>query len=99
MRETPSNASKGFGFVSFEKPEEVTKALTEMNGRVISQKPLYVALAQRKADRMASIAAQVTYLYIFRLFLNNTQDICSFRDVIVSNLTVMSNARSAIVPT
>ncbi len=59
MRDPTNNGSKGFGFVSFEKPEEVTKALTEMNGRIISIKPLYVALAQRKVDRMATIAAQV----------------------------------------
>ena len=50
--------SKGFGFVCFSNPEEATKAVTEMNGRIIVSKPLYVALAQRKEDRKAHLASQ-----------------------------------------
>lgn len=50
--------SKGFGFVCFGLPEEATKAVTEMNGRIIGSKPLYVALAQRKEDRKAHLANQ-----------------------------------------
>jgi len=53
-----SGRSKGFGFVCFEKPDDATKAVVEMNNRMLNGKPLYVALAQRKEDRKAQLASQ-----------------------------------------
>lgn len=50
--------SKGFGFVCFAAANDATCAVTELNGRVVGTKPLYVAIAQRKEDRKAHLASQ-----------------------------------------
>ncbi|KOB65113.1 PolyA-binding protein [Operophtera brumata] len=55
---TITSAKVCFGFVCFSSPEEATKAVTEMNGRIVGTKPLYVALAQRKEDRKAHLTSQ-----------------------------------------
>ncbi|XP_009386706.2 polyadenylate-binding protein 2 isoform X2 [Musa acuminata AAA Group] len=57
MRE-PNGISKGSGFVAFSAPDEAARALTEMNGKMVCGKPLYVAPAQRKEDRRAKLQAQ-----------------------------------------
>eukprot|EP00232_Nephroselmis_pyriformis_P030005 CAMPEP_0182871282 /NCGR_PEP_ID=MMETSP0034_2-20130328/11028_1 /TAXON_ID=156128 /ORGANISM="Nephroselmis pyriformis, Strain CCMP717" /LENGTH=607 /DNA_ID=CAMNT_0025003827 /DNA_START=78 /DNA_END=1897 /DNA_ORIENTATION=+ len=57
MRDS-AGASKGSGFVAFSTAEEATRAVTEMNGKMAGQKPLYVALAQRKEERKARLQQQ-----------------------------------------
>lgn len=51
--------SKGFGFVCFSAPDEATKAVTELNGKMVGTKPLYVSLAQRKDVRKQQLEAQI----------------------------------------
>ena len=51
MTHPDSSVSKGFGFVCFEEADAAKKAMQEMNGRMLSGKPLYVTLAQKKDAR------------------------------------------------
>ena len=57
MKDDKGN-SKGFGFVCFSSPDEATRAVTEMHGRILVTKPLYVALAQPKEERPAQLSTQ-----------------------------------------
>ncbi|KFK30042.1 hypothetical protein AALP_AA7G209600 [Arabis alpina] len=54
----PTGISKGSGFVAFSTPEEATEAMSQLSGKMIESKPLYVAIAQRKEDRRVRLQAQ-----------------------------------------
>ena len=49
--------SKLFGYVCFSSAEEASKALSEMNRKMLAGKPLYVQLWQPKESRQATLAA------------------------------------------
>lgn len=59
MMDEKTGLSKGFGFVCYTSQDEATKACTEMNGKMIASKPIYVALAQRKEVRHQLLANQM----------------------------------------
>jgi len=47
--------SKGFGFCSFENPEEAEQAVENLNGYSLGDKQLYVGRFQKKNERLSEI--------------------------------------------
>ncbi|XP_047325343.1 polyadenylate-binding protein 2-like [Impatiens glandulifera] len=62
VMQEPSGISRGSGFVAFSTAEEASRALVDMNGKMVVSKPLYVAVAQRKEDRRARLQAQFSQM-------------------------------------
>uniref|UniRef100_A0A7N0T425 RRM domain-containing protein n=1 Tax=Kalanchoe fedtschenkoi TaxID=63787 RepID=A0A7N0T425_KALFE len=58
----PNGVSRGTAFVTLSQTDEASKALAEMNGKMVGNKPLYVAFAQRKEDRRARLQAQFSQM-------------------------------------
>ncbi|XP_016651638.1 PREDICTED: polyadenylate-binding protein 7 isoform X1 [Prunus mume] len=50
--------SRGFGFVNFENPDDARQAMEAMNGSQLGSKVLYVARAQKKAEREQMLRRQ-----------------------------------------
>ncbi|KAI3683836.1 hypothetical protein L1987_84351 [Smallanthus sonchifolius] len=46
-----NGVSRGFGFVNYESPDDARKAVEDMNGLNLGSKVLFVARAQKKAER------------------------------------------------
>jgi len=57
VRDEQLGTSKGFGYVCFSSPEESTRAISELNGKILRSKPLTVTLHQSKQQRAAHLAA------------------------------------------
>ncbi|PRD25353.1 UNVERIFIED_CONTAM: pabpc1-a [Trichonephila clavipes] len=59
--------SKGFGFVSFEDPENAEKAVEDLNGKDFNGKTLYVGRAQKKSERAAELKRRFEMLKMERM--------------------------------
>lgn len=49
--------SRGYGFVGFVTPEDATKAMHALNGKIIGRKRLHVSVAQRRKERKGNLHA------------------------------------------
>lgn len=59
----PQGQSKGSGFVAFSSSDEASRAVADMNGKMVGSKPLYVAPAQTKEERRARLQVQFAHLH------------------------------------
>jgi polyadenylate-binding protein len=50
--------SKGFGYVNFSTDEEASKAVTEMKGKTVGTKPVYVCLHMSREHRLQFVLSQ-----------------------------------------
>ncbi|KAK1358896.1 Polyadenylate-binding protein [Heracleum sosnowskyi] len=58
-----SGVSKGSGFVSFLAAEEASRVISEMNGKMVGNKPLHIEFAHRKEDRRAGHQEQYSNMH------------------------------------
>ncbi|KAL9248796.1 Polyadenylate-binding protein 2-like protein [Drosera capensis] len=54
----PGGINRGSGIVGYSTPDEASRAIAVMNGKIAVNKPLCVALLQRKEERKARLQAQ-----------------------------------------
>ncbi|RHN51253.1 putative nucleotide-binding alpha-beta plait domain-containing protein [Medicago truncatula] len=59
---TTNDGKQGRRFCCFYTPEEASKAINEMNGKMIGQKPVYVSVAQRKEERKAQLQVKLVFI-------------------------------------
>jgi len=59
MPDEKTGKSRGFAFVCFVDQQAAHNAIVNLNGQLHEGKPLYVALAQRKADRQLAIGQRM----------------------------------------
>jgi polyadenylate-binding protein len=59
--------SKGFGFISFEAPEQAEAACDDLDGKELNGKKLFVGRAQKKAERQAELKRKFEMMKMERL--------------------------------